>query len=197
MGENANLKIAGVDEVGRGPLAGPVVAAAVVLPENFHHPEITDSKKISKSKRILLAQEIKSKALSWSIVAVGHRRVDQMNIREATKLAMRLSLNRVEADYALIDGNMTIDNTIPNKAVVKGDSKHIQIAAASIIAKVYRDSLMRDLDTRYPGYSLGQHAGYPTKSHRAAIAAIGPSPIHRKSFKGVREYYQQTVSHAC
>lgn len=181
-------RIAGVDEVGRGPLAGPVVAAAVVLPPGYDHPEITDSKKLSASKREKLVAVIERDALDIAIVAVGHRRIDHLNIREATRLAMRLSLARVSAEYALIDGNMTIDSPVPHEAIIKGDSLFIQIAAASIIAKVYRDKLMSVLDARYPGFGFTGHAGYPTEKHREAIARLGPSPVHRRSFRGVKEH---------
>ncbi len=182
------MRIAGIDEAGRGPLAGPVVAAAVVFPEGYTNPNITDSKKLSAKKRDSLIAEIKLAALSWSVVAVGHKRIDLLNIREATRLAMRLALERVEADYALIDGNMGIDSKIPHEWIIKGDAKVLQIGAASILAKVYRDQLMQTLEHRYPGYGLGGHAGYPTASHRAAVAELGPSPIHRRTFRGVKEF---------
>ena len=190
MRKNAaeNRRIAGVDEVGRGPLAGPVVAAAVILPFNYSNRRIQDSKKLSAKKREELAEVIKAEALEYSIVAVGHKRIDRLNIREATKVAMQLCLQRVSADYALIDGNMTIDSCTPHEAIVKGDSKFVQIAAASIIAKVHRDALMAILDRRYPGYSFTKHAGYPTVKHREAISALGPCPVHRTTFKGVKEF---------
>lgn len=182
------IKIAGVDEAGRGPLAGPVVAAAVVFPDNFTHKEINDSKKLSAKKRDTLAEIIKAEALSYSIIAVGHKRIDALNIREATKFAMSAAVRRVTADKVLIDGNMLINTDLPQEAIVKGDSKSVHIAAASILAKTYRDYLMNVLDKKYPGYDLGKHSGYPTKAHRSAIAEIGPSPVHRASFKGVREF---------
>ena len=181
------MKIAGIDEAGRGPIAGPVVAAAVVLPQNYINQEITDSKKISKIKRAKLVDIIKKDSLSWSIIAVGHKRVDRLNIREATKLAMSLALKRVDADFARIDGNMLIDTDLPQEAIVKGDLKHVEISAASILAKVYRDQLMEVLDSKYQGYHLAQHAGYPTKLHKKLVRDLGPSPIHRKTFRGVKE----------
>lgn len=187
--ENANyMRIAGIDEVGRGPLAGPVVAAAVIFPPGYANSKIIDSKKLSAKKREELVTIIKADALEYAITAVGHKRIDRLNIREATRLAMALSLDRVHADYALIDGNMTINSPVPHQAVVKGDSKFVQIAAASIIAKVFRDKIMETLDAFYPGYSFGKHSGYPTTLHRKAVAVLGPSPVHRKTFKGVKEY---------
>ena len=182
------MLIAGVDEAGRGPLAGPVVAAACVLPTGFSHPEITDSKKITAKKREELYDIIQKEALSYSIVSVGHHRIDQLNIREATKIAMSLSVARIKADFVRIDGNMEIPISLPQVTVVKGDLKHIEISAASILAKVWRDRLMKILDVKYPGYNLGQHSGYPTKAHKLAVATLGPSRIHRKTFRGVKEF---------
>jgi len=180
--------IAGIDEVGRGPLAGPVVAAAVVFPPEYKNSEINDSKQLSKKKRESLIETIKANALSWSIISVGHRRIDLLNIREASRFAMKLALARVNAEYALVDGNTRLDSPLPHEAIIKGDSKFIQIAAASILAKVYRDHLMEVLDCKYPGYGFAKHAGYPTKFHREAIAKLGPCPIHRTTFKGVKEF---------
>jgi ribonuclease HII len=198
--------IIGVDEVGRGPLAGPVVAAAVALPYDFEDPRIKDSKKLSARNREAISPIIRSTALAWSVVAVGHRRIDERNIRNASLLAMRLALDRVlarvpassEISVVLVDGNAEIPLDAlstpkgqlypPQKTVVKGDSLHVQIAAASILAKVWRDNQMQVLHTRYPGYGFDRHAGYPTEQHRKAIAAIGPSPVHRSSFSGVREF---------
>ena len=181
------MKICGVDEVGRGPLAGPVVAAAVVFEEGYSNPELKDSKKLTAKKRESLVETIKEDSLDIAVIAVGHQRIDQLNIREATKLAMSLAVKRIKADTVLIDGNMEIDTELPQETVIKGDSLHVEIAAASIIAKVYRDNLMKTLDHKYPGYDLSKHAGYPTKAHKAAIVEIGPSPIHRKTFRGVKE----------
>ncbi|NLF25684.1 MAG: ribonuclease HII [Deltaproteobacteria bacterium] len=182
------MLIAGIDEAGRGPLAGPVVAAAVVFNDGYYNPQIRDSKQLSAKKREELAQVVKQAAVAWSIVAVGPRRIDRMNIRQATKLAMSLALRRVKADFVLIDGDMLIDTALPQRNVVKGDSLHVEISAASILAKVHRDQLMRVLDSKYPGYGLAKHAGYPTKSHRDAISKLGPSCIHRRTFAGVKEY---------
>lgn len=182
------MLIAGVDEVGRGPLAGPVVAAAVILPTNYKNPEIKDSKKLSAKKRDNLVMEIKESALAWSLVAVGHHRIASLNIRSAARLAMSLAARKVNADMYLVDGNMEIDINSPQKTVIGGDGIHIQISAASIIAKVWRDHLMKVLSVQYPGYGFEQHAGYPTKKHREAIKELGPSRVHRRTFRGVAEY---------
>lgn len=179
------MRICGVDEAGRGPLAGPVVAAAVVFKQGFSDPRIQDSKKLSKQQRERLFDYIKESALSWSIVGVGARRIDTLNILQATKLAMRLAVERIDADLVLVDGNQRIVSSIPQKTVIGGDRLHIEISAASILAKVWRDRLMATLADKYPGYGLEKHAGYPTKAHREALAVLGPSKIHRLSFAGV------------
>lgn len=179
------MRICGVDEAGRGPLAGPVVAAAVVFPDDFADPRIKDSKKLSTQQREKLFDYIKGSALSWSIIAVGSRRIDAINILQATKLAMKLAVARVDADLVLVDGNQPIVTSLPQRTVVGGDRLHVQISAASILAKVWRDRLMGRLAERYPGYGLEKHAGYPTAAHRAAIQLLGPSRIHRKTFAGV------------
>lgn len=179
------MRICGVDEAGRGPLAGPVVAAAVVYNEGFTDPRIKDSKALSAKQRELLFEYIKETALSWSIVAVGPRRIDQINILQATKLAMRLAVERISADLVLVDGNQPIVTSINQRTVVGGDRLHVEISAASILAKVWRDRLMDKLATRYPGYGLEKHAGYPTAAHRAALVERGPSRVHRKTFAGV------------
>jgi len=181
-------RIAGVDEVGRGPLAGPVVAAVVVFPAGHTDPRIKDSKQLSAKMRETLVAEIKRTALAWAIVSVGHTRIERLNIREASRLAMSLAVARVEADLVLVDGNVPIETPIPQRTVVKGDQLHVEISAASILAKVFRDDLMCRLDIKYPGYGLANHAGYGTEMHRQAIATLGPSPIHRRSFRGVKEH---------
>ncbi|MBN8549668.1 MAG: ribonuclease HII [Deltaproteobacteria bacterium] len=182
------MLIAGVDEVGRGPLAGPVVAAAVVFKEGFTHPGIKDSKQLSSKQRELLVPVIKAAAVQWSIVSVGHRRIEALNIREASRLAMSLAVSRIIADLILVDGNVPIVSTITQRTVVGGDALHVEISAASILAKVFRDNLMHVLDEKYPGYTFSKHSGYPTKSHRQAIAELGPCPVHRRTFQGVKEY---------
>jgi ribonuclease HII len=179
------MRICGVDEAGRGPLAGPVVAAAVVYQQGFSDPRIKDSKALSAKQRELLFDYIKETALSWSIVAVGPRRIDQINILQATKLAMRLAVERITADLVLVDGNQPIVTTLAQKTVIGGDRLHVEISAASILAKVWRDRLMHKLAERYPGYGLEKHAGYPTAAHRVALVTLGPSRIHRKTFAGV------------
>jgi ribonuclease HII len=179
------MLICGVDEAGRGPLAGPVVAAAVVFEEGFEDPRIKDSKKLSEQQREKLFEHIKATARSWSIIAVGPRRIEELNILQATKLAMKLAVERIEADLVLIDGNQPIMCRLAQKTVVGGDRLHVQISAASILAKVWRDRLMKDLAVRYPGYSFEKHAGYPTPAHKAAILELGPCKIHRKTFAGV------------
>lgn len=179
------MLICGVDEAGRGPLAGPVVAAAVVFEEGFEDPRIKDSKKLSEQQREKLFEHIKATAKSWSIIAVGPRRIEELNILQATKLAMKLAVERIQADLVLIDGNQPIVCRLPQKTVIGGDRLHVQISAASILAKVWRDRLMKDLAQRYPGYSFEKHAGYPTPAHKAAILQLGPCKIHRKTFTGV------------
>lgn len=180
--------IAGVDEAGRGPLAGPVVAAAVCFKKGYFNPEINDSKQLKPEIREKLVDVIRRDALAWSVIAVGHHRITALNIRGATKLAMSLAVARIKADLVLIDGNMEIDTDLPQRTVVKGDTLHVEISAASILAKVWRDGLMRVLDGKYPGYGFSKHAGYPTESHRRAIMELGPCRVHRRTFGGVREF---------
>lgn len=184
--------IAGADEAGRGPLAGPVVGAVVVLPKRFKDARIQDSKQLTAGRREYLSEYIKDIAIAYSVVAVGHCRIERINIREAARLAMGLALERVrkqvEPRLLLVDGNMELFTNLPQRTVVQGDCKHIQISAASIIAKVCRDSLMRKLDIKYPGYNFSRHAGYGTEEHRTLIAELGPSRIHRRTFRGVIEY---------
>lgn len=176
-------QVAGIDEAGRGPLAGPVVAAAVVFPQGYTNFELNDSKKLSVKKREALAEVIKRDAELYAVVAVGPRRIDRLNIREATRLAMGMALERVSAELALIDGDMTIETTVAQRTIVKGDGKFQEIAAASILAKVGRDEMMVNLGLKYPGYGFERHAGYPTKNHKEAIRALGASRVHRKSFR--------------
>ena len=190
------MLIAGVDEVGRGPLAGPVVAAVAVFEEGYINPEIGDSKKLSPKKRENLIEIIKHDAVSWAIVAVGHNRITKLNIREASRLAMALALKRVKADRVLVDGNVPIETNLPQETIVGGDNLRVEIGAASILAKVWRDNLMVVLDNKYPGYGLGKHAGYPTKTHREAIITLGPCKIHRQAFRGVKEYLKGGIKGA-
>ena len=177
--------IAGVDEVGRGPLAGPVVAAAVILPHDFDVLGIDDSKKLSPKKREELAEVIKEKALAWSVGWVGPERIDEINILEATKEAMTRAVQglSLQPDHVLIDGNFTVRAlALPQTAIVKGDANSTSIAAASILAKVTRDRYMEEMDAVYPGYAFASNKGYGTKAHYDGLKAQGPTPIHRRSF---------------
>lgn len=180
--------IAGVDEVGRGPLAGPVVAAAVILPFAIKISGIKDSKALSDQDRRELYAEITQKSLAYSIGIVDEDLVDHYNILRATKNAMHQAVMRlkVSPEYILVDGNFLIPHLkVPQKAIVKGDRKEISIAAASIIAKVTRDDMMLEYDKQYPEYGFKRHKGYGTTEHLAALDEHGPSPIHRRSFKPV------------
>ena len=168
--------IAGVDEAGRGPLAGPVVSAAVVLPENFDVPGINDSKKLSEKKREALFPVIKKHAIAFGIGLADHEEIDQINILQASLLSMKRA----------VDGKFMVNCTIDQRSVIKGDALSLSIAAASILAKVTRDRIMADYDLQYPDYGFRRHKGYPTKAHKEAILTHGPCPIHRKSFKGVK-----------
>lgn len=181
--------IAGVDEAGRGPLAGPVVSAAVVLPENFDVPGINDSKKLSEKKREALFPVIQKHAIAFGIGLADHVEIDQINILQASLLSMKRAVEdlSVTPDYLLIDGKFIIDCTIDQRPVIKGDALSLSIAAASILAKVTRDRIMADRDLQYPEYGFRRHKGYPTKAHKEAILTHGPCPIHRKSFKGVKD----------
>ncbi len=178
---------AGVDEAGRGPLAGPVVAAAVMLQKEFQIPGLNDSKKLSHTKREKLFDEIKEKALYVGIGIVDNNEIDRINILQAALRAMEIAVEnlKVSPDFLLIDGNQKTSLIIPQKAIIKGDSKSTSIAAASIIAKVTRDRIMSEFDSQYPEYNFTKHKGYPTKEHYEMIKKYGPCPIHRKTFKGV------------
>ena len=177
--------IAGVDEVGRGPLAGPVVAAAVILPRDFDVLGIDDSKKLSPKKREELFEVIKERALAWAVGWVGPERIDEINILEATKEAMTQAVQglSLQPDHVLIDGNFTVRAlALPQTAIVKGDANSTSIAAASILAKVTRDRYMEEMDAVYPGYAFASNKGYGTKAHYDGLKAQGPTPIHRKTF---------------
>jgi len=182
--------IAGIDEAGRGPLAGPVVAAAVILPAGFSLEGLDDSKKLSPSRRDSLFDEITGSALAIGVGLADHELIDRINILQATLAAMRQAVEKLQTapDFLLIDGISQIHLNIPQKTIKRGDSLSASIAAASIIAKVTRDRLMTLYDTQYPGYGFAGHKGYGSASHLAAIAELGPSPIHRLSFRGVREH---------
>jgi ribonuclease HII len=184
--------IAGIDEAGRGPLAGPVVSAAVILPPDCSIPGINDSKKLSEKQRDSLYPQIIKSALAVSTGLASPEEIDRINILKAALLSMKRAVNNLSGshgtiipEYLLIDGKFTIDMPIKQTAIIKGDSKSISIAAASIIAKVTRDAIMKELHKQYPEYNFKQHKGYPTKAHKEAIRKYGHSPVHRMSFKGV------------
>ena len=178
---------AGVDEAGRGPLAGPVVAAAAVLPDDCKIDGLDDSKKLSHSKREKILEEIKSIAISYAVGIVEPDEIDRINILRAALLAMEISVKQLttKPDYLLIDGNQKTSLLLMQETIVKGDSKSCSIAAASILAKVTRDTIMEEYHTTYPQYNFKSHKGYPTKEHYQALREYGPCPIHRKTFRGV------------
>jgi ribonuclease HII len=182
--------IAGIDEAGRGPLAGPVVSAAVILPTAFHDPEITDSKKLSPQKRERLFAKIYARAVSVGIGIVDPVVIDRINILQASLLAMAMAVKNLapQPDHLLIDGTFPIPSDVSQQPIPKGDALSISIAAASIIAKVSRDRLMQKYHHYYPQFDFPQHKGYPTRAHKEAIRKFGCCPIHRRSFKGVKEY---------
>lgn len=176
--------ICGCDEAGRGPLCGPVVAAAVILPLDVEIPGLNDSKKLTEKKRELLFDVIREKAIAYAIAEASPEEIDDINILNASMLAMNRAVESlsVKADFALIDGNCSRGFKIPTETVVKGDAKSASIAAASILAKVTRDRECAELDKEYPEYNIAKHKGYPTKDHMDAVRKYGPSPIHRKTF---------------
>jgi len=180
--------VAGIDEVGRGCIAGPVAAAAVILPADFYLPGVNDSKLLSKKKRLQMATEIKREAMAWSLVMISSRRIDEKNILQATKEAMRMAVNelRPRPDFLLIDAVRIPDIDIRQYPIIKGDSLSISIACASIVAKVERDCSMEAFDHLYPGYGFSKHKGYATREHILALDHYGPSPIHRGSFEPVK-----------
>ena len=176
--------VCGVDEAGRGPLCGPVFAAACILPDGLYIEGLNDSKKLTEKKREKLFDIIKKEAVAYSIASADVEEINEMNILEADLLAMRRAIDGlgVKADFAIIDGNIARDFPIPARAVVKGDSKSMSIAAASVLAKVARDRLCLELDREFPQYGIAKHKGYGTKEHKEALRKYGPSPIHRKKF---------------
>ena len=185
---NAEL-IAGVDEVGRGPLVGAVVTAAVILDPKNPIIGLTDSKKLSEKKRLLLAEEIKQKALAWSLGRAEAHEIDELNILHATMLAMQRAIKslKIRPHFVLVDGNRLPALDMPAQAVVKGDLLVAEISAASILAKVARDQEMRELDQQFPQYEFAKHKGYPTKLHLQKLAELGALPQHRCSFAPVRK----------
>ncbi|AZZ90928.1 ribonuclease HII [Hahella sp. KA22] len=184
--------VAGVDEVGRGPLAGPVVAAAVILNPEKPIEGLNDSKKLSHRQRVALSQEIREKALAWATGWATVEEIDQINILQASLLAMQRAVAglQVTPDLALIDGNKIPKLDMPAEAIVKGDSKVAAIAAASILAKVERDEELDRLDLIFPGYGLAGHKGYPTAQHLSALKELGVTEIHRRSYKPVQQLLQ-------
>jgi ribonuclease HII len=183
------LRIAGVDEVGRGPMFGPVVAAAVILAPKCRLDGLNDSKKVSEKKRNQLDTEIRENAVAWAIAAIDVETINQINIRNASLLAMKRAVEQLALtpDYLLIDGLDTIEYACPQQAVIQGDGASFSIAAASILAKVYRDRMIVELDTQYPGYGLASHKGYCSAEHMAALAKLGPTPLHRKNWSPVAQ----------
>jgi ribonuclease HII len=182
--------LAGTDEAGRGPLAGNVVAAAVILDPDKPIQGLDDSKKLSEKKRLLLADEIKRKALSWSLVSISPQQIDEMNILQASLFAMRSAAENLHIApvHVFVDGNKTLlDCFCGSTAIIKGDSRVAEISAASILAKVERDAQMLELHQQYPEYGFDRHKGYPTKDHREILSSIGPCPEHRRSYAPVRE----------
>lgn len=181
--------ICGVDEAGRGPLAGPVCAAAVILPPNAEIPGLNDSKKLSDKKRRELYPIIKEQAIAYGIAFADHREIDEINILQATYLAMERAINQlsVKPELALIDGNRAKDFGVPVETVVHGDSLSASIAAASVLAKVTRDDYMLKMAEEYPGYDFEIHKGYGTKAHYEALTRLGPCPIHRMTF--LKKFY--------
>ncbi len=181
--------ICGVDEAGRGPLAGPVCAAAVILPKGLEIPGLNDSKKLTDKKRRELAPLIKEQAIAYGIAFATHEEIDSMNILQATFLAMERALKQLspKPELALIDGNRQKDFGVPVQTVVKGDSLSANIAAASVLAKVTRDDYMEAMAETYPGYGFEIHKGYGTKAHYEALRNLGPCPIHRMSF--LKKFY--------
>lgn len=181
--------VAGLDEVGRGPMFGPVVAAGVIFPQGCRLQGLNDSKQLTQDKREEFDVVIRAKAVAWAVAAVDVETIDRINIRRASLLAMRMAVEQlaVVPDYLLIDGCDTIDWPCPQQAVVQGDATSFSIAAASVLAKVHRDRLLVELDAVYPGYGLARHKGYCSPEHLEALARLGPTPMHRKSYSPVAQ----------
>jgi len=188
--ENGFRAVAGIDEAGRGPLAGPVVSAAVILPQTFSVADVTDSKKLSAKKRARLYEKIYAQAISVGIGIVDAAEIDRINILQASLLAMSMATHNLapQPDCLLIDGPSRISSHLSQNPIVRGDAHSVSIAAASIVAKVTRDRLMEGYHEYFPQFGFYQHKGYPTRAHKAAIREFGYCPIHRKTFRGVKEY---------
>ena len=188
-------RVAGVDEAGRGPLAGPVVAAAVILDDNNPLEGLRDSKRLTAARRDRLFDEIREKALAWSVASASVAEIDTINILQATLVAMQRAVDGLlpMAEFVFIDGNRCPALACPTQAVIKGDDRVAAISAASIIAKVTRDREMQSLDEQYPGYGLAQHMGYPSKAHLAALESLGITDIHRRSYAPVRKILERSA----
>ncbi len=184
-----HVRVCGVDEVGRGPLAGPVVAAAVVLPPDVRLPGLDDSKRLSPAARARLVPEIQAAAVAVGLGLAAPAEIDRINILQASLRAMARAVAALSCvpDYLLVDGVHPVPVDLPQETLVKGDARSRCVAAASVIAKEHRDDLMRAYAREYPGYGFEDHKGYPTAAHRAALRNLGPSPLHRTTFRGVRE----------
>lgn len=183
---NADAIEAGLDEVGRGCLAGPVVAAAVILPKNYTHSILNDSKQLSHRQREILKADIQRDALAWAVAEVSHEDIDRINILKASFLAMHRAVDMlaIKPEHLLVDGNrFTPYPMIPHTCIIKGDAHYLSIAAASVLAKTYRDDLMTQLGLEFPAYGWAKNVGYPTPIHRAAIREFGPTKYHRMSFR--------------
>lgn len=183
---NAEAVEAGLDEVGRGCLAGPVVAAAVILPKNYTHSILNDSKQLSRLQREILKNDIERDALAWAVAEVSHEDIDRINILNASFLAMHRAVDvlAIKPEHLLVDGNRFVPYPmIPHTCIVKGDAHYLAIAAASVLAKTYRDKLMEELGREFPAYGWAKNVGYPTPVHRAAIRQFGPTKYHRMSFR--------------
>ncbi len=185
------VRPAGVDEAGRGALVGPVFAAAVILNPARPVPGLADSKALSPEQRDTLAALIRESALAWAVASASAEEIDQINILQASRLAMRRAVESLQppSDYLLIDA-LTLDLPLPQQGLIKGDARVRSIAAASILAKTARDACMGSLDLEYPGYGIARHKGYPTQEHRDALRRLGPCPLHRRTYAPVREVLQ-------
>ncbi|MBU1565999.1 MAG: ribonuclease HII [Proteobacteria bacterium] len=187
------VRVAGCDEAGRGPLAGPVVAASIILPTNCTHSVFLDSKILRHEKRVTLEKMLYEMDAAIGIGIVSEQHIDRINILQASLLAMKLAVENMSSlppDFILVDGKFTIPLAIAQETLIKGESKSASIAAASILAKVARDRLMTSLHNQYPVYNFIKNKGYPTREHRLAIATYGPCPAHRRTFRGVKDYVE-------
>ena len=186
-----DILLCGVDEAGAGPLAGPVYAAAVILPKGLTLPYLNDSKKLTERRRELLFPQIQEQAVAWAVATASAEEIDAINILNARMLAMERAISKLDprADYALIDGNCSRGITCPNETLVRGDSRSASIAAASILAKVSRDRYMLELSEQYPQYQFERHKGYGTKLHYEMLSQYGPCPAHRRSF--LKKFYEK------